>query len=120
MFFKVAVYLKHFTIFQETIDGGVFLLAKCLKNTYSYGRFLDNFFKFFRAAFLTLSGDCFRKTKNPSGSICPERFFKIAVLTYSRKLPGNYSSLSALLAKIKKSTPPRSFSLEFFRIFQNS
>ena len=57
--FKMAVYLKHFTNFCKTIRGTVFLLAKFFKKIYSYGRFLETFFKFFRAVFLTLSGDCF-------------------------------------------------------------
>ena len=46
--------------------------------------------------------------------------FKIAVLKYLGKLPGNYPPWRAFLAKIKKNTPPRIFSLEFFRNFQNS
>ena len=59
---------------------------------YSCGRFLENFLKFFKAAFLTLPGDCFRITKKPCRSSRPELFFKIAILKYLRKLPGNYPS----------------------------
>ena len=35
-----------------------------LKSIYPSGRFLQKFLKFFAAAFLTLSDDCFRGTKN--------------------------------------------------------
>ena len=49
---------------QETISGGVVLFAKIKKIYYLNGLFLLKFLKFFRAAFLTLSGDCFCGTKN--------------------------------------------------------
>ena len=48
----------------------------------------------------------------------PEIFFKIAVLKYLRKLPGNYLSWSSLLAKIKKSTSPQTFRNSYSNIFE--
>ena len=112
----MTIYLKHFTNVRETIRGGVLLLSKkyLLLRTFSW-----EFFRIFQSSFfLTVSGDCFRRTKNlPKTAVV---LFKIAVLKCLRKLPGSYPLWSALLAKILKSTPPRIFSLEFFRIFQNS
>ena len=98
LFFKMPVYLKHFTNVRETIRGGVFLLCKkyLLLRTFSW-----KFFRIFQSSFfLTLSGDCFYRTKNlPKTAV---EFFKIAVLKCLRKLPGNYRLWSALLAKILK------------------
>ena len=62
---------------QETMSGRVVLR-----------RFLQKFLKFFRVAFLTLSGGCFRGKKS-SRSSHPKEFLEIAVLKYL-KLPRNY------------------------------
>ena len=48
----------------HSISGGVVFFAKIKKYIYPNELLLEKFLKFLRAAFLTLSGDCFRGTKN--------------------------------------------------------
>ena len=46
------------------MSGGVVFFAKIKKYIYPNKLFLQKFLKSLRAAFLTLSGDCYRGTKN--------------------------------------------------------
>ena len=89
-------------------------LARIQRSIYSFGRVPENFLKFFRAAFLTLSTIACVEQKTFQKQLSG------GVLKYFRILPGKIPSWSALLAKIEKSTPPRIFSVEFFRIFENT
>ena len=119
-FFKMAVYLKHFTNFLETIRGGVFLLAKFLKNIYSYRSFLEIFFQIFQSSYFNTFRQLLPSNKKPSRSSCVEVFSKIAVLKRSRKLPGNYLLRSALLTKYKKLCHHRLFSWNFSNYFKTA
>ena len=101
------------------------LLRNILYNIYSYKTyyillrtFSWEFSQIFQSSFFNTSRWLLPYNEKPCRSSRLEVFFKIAVLKYLRKLPGNYPSWSSLLAKIKKSTPPQTFRNSFSNIFE--
>ena len=87
LFFKIAIF-KHFTNFPKIVRGGVFLLGKIKKLYTCTDVFLRIFSNFSEKSFFQVTASVERKKKSEAAV---RMFFKVVLLKYLRKLPGNYS-----------------------------